>query len=184
MNNEKLARWAGFCERGRSYAGISLWVSPDEIEHFDRVAKKQEGQEYARMPERDTHYKLPNFPESLDLCDKWLMPKVDYCCLVKPEPESSGGQWGCEVNAILKIDVLTHYGTSRLACATCDEGRLACLSLDHIDNSGASHRRSLGKEGMAFYRWIKEQGYPQGYQTLCMNCQWVKQDEVYKSKNE
>jgi hypothetical protein len=46
-----------------------------------------------------------------------------------------------------------------------------------MNGSGADERKNLPKykrTGVAFYRHLKKIGYPNGYQTLCMNCQWVK----------
>jgi hypothetical protein len=61
-------------------------------------------------------------------------------------------------------------------CACCGETRISMLTLDHINNNGAEHRRQMGKTraakgGIGFYRWLKENKYPQGYlQVLCANC--------------
>lgn len=77
----------------------------------------------------------------------------------------------------IKTEILTHYGNGQLACVICKESRLACLSIDHIDGDGISHRQGLdkyGRYGYRFYIWLKRQRYPKGYQTLCMNCQFVK----------
>ena len=78
---------------------------------------------------------------------------------------------------ILKREVLIHYGGDKLACVICGEGRLACLSIDHIDGGGTKHRNQLRAWGELFNRWLKAQNYPDGYQTLCMNCQFVKRFE-------
>ena len=75
----------------------------------------------------------------------------------------------------LRAEVLSHYSTEGIiACIACGEERFPCLSIDHVKDNGAEHRRELGKGGRNFYRWLKEQNYPEGYQTLCMNCQFVK----------
>jgi len=74
-----------------------------------------------------------------------------------------------------KIDALTHYGNGKCACVQCGESRLACLSIDHINGNGAQARReNHAKVGSNFYKWLRHKGYPDGYQTLCMNCQYVK----------
>lgn len=76
----------------------------------------------------------------------------------------------------LKTEVLSHYSTGGiLACVICGEKRLSCLSIDHINNDGAEHRRRLGTGGKNFYKWLKEQNFPEGYQTLCMNDQFIKE---------
>ncbi len=84
---------------------------------------------------------------------------------------------------ILREEVLTHYGGGECACIRCGEARLACLSIDHINgrNDGGNDKtlKMEGKKVMCaidFYRKLKREGYPNGYQTLCMNCQWVKRD--------
>lgn len=75
----------------------------------------------------------------------------------------------------LKIEVLTHYGGERLACVMCGESRLPCLSIDHMNGGGCAERDRLGiHDYAAFYYWLKKQGYPDGYQTLCMNCQFIR----------
>jgi len=71
--------------------------------------------------------------------------------------------------------VLTHYGNGKCACSRCGESRLACLSIDHIEGGGKEDRGELG--GSYFYGWLIKKGYPEGYQTLCMNCNWVKRCE-------
>lgn len=78
---------------------------------------------------------------------------------------------------LIKIEVLTHYGGGKLACVVCGESRLACLSLDHIANNGAEDRRTrVGKQrgGFYFLKSIRDDNYPDGYQTLCMNCHFIK----------
>ena len=83
-----------------------------------------------------------------------------------------------KVTAAIKAKVLTHYGNGKLACVRCGESRMACLSIDHVNGSGFKHRRKLGiGSGKPFYLWLKKNDYPIGYQTLCMNCQFVKRVE-------
>ena len=78
-----------------------------------------------------------------------------------------------------KIAVLTHYGNGNLACVKCGEDRIACLSIDHINGRGSAHRKTLQGSGKGYYMytWLQREGHPGGYQTLCMNCQWVKRFE-------
>jgi hypothetical protein len=47
------------------------------------------------------------------------------------------------------------------------------LSLDHVENNGAAHRRSM-KAG-SIYSWIVRHLYPDGFQTLCFNHQMKKE---------
>lgn len=72
--------------------------------------------------------------------------------------------------AILRADVLRAYGEQ---CACCGESQKLFLAIDHIDNSGSEHRKTVGS-GDAFYRWLRANGFPPGFQTLCCNCNWGK----------
>ena len=75
------------------------------------------------------------------------------------------------------LTALTHYGPGEtLGC--CWEGCTVIdpdmLSIDHIDDSGAKHILPGTKKrlsGSRMYSWLKTQGYPEGFQTLCMNHQ-------------
>jgi hypothetical protein len=62
------------------------------------------------------------------------------------------------------------------------------LSIDHINGNGAEHRRELKRTtggstgGHDFYRWLKNNNFPDGYQVLCMNCQFIKKIENKEHK--
>jgi hypothetical protein len=70
----------------------------------------------------------------------------------------------------LREGILEAYGNK---CACCGEKQQEFLAIDHINNDGAEHRRSIGGGGM-MYRWLKKHGYPEGFQILCQNCNWGK----------
>ena len=82
----------------------------------------------------------------------------------------------------LKKEVLTYYGNGYCKCITCGETRLSCLSLDHINGGGTQHRLHTGCTGYGMYMWLKKQNFPSGYQTLCMNCQFIKRFENNENK--
>lgn len=68
----------------------------------------------------------------------------------------------------LREEVLSRYG---MKCACCGEAREEFLSIDHPSGDGAAHRRSIGlTSGDPFYRWLRANGFPPGFRTLCMNC--------------
>lgn len=70
----------------------------------------------------------------------------------------------------LRDEVFSVYGNS---CAVCGESHPAFLAIDHIDNNGADHRRETGN-GHRFYQWLRNNGFPDGYQVLCHNHNWLK----------
>lgn len=71
-------------------------------------------------------------------------------------------------NLKLKQRVLDAYGG---VCACCGDDFIGRLTIDHKDDNGASHRRSLGsKGGSSFYHYLVVNGFPPGYQVLCASC--------------
>ena len=75
----------------------------------------------------------------------------------------------------LKVDVLAYYGRGhQLGCVLCGEDRLECLSIDHIKGGGNQQRKKGLRSSAGFYAWLRNNNFPDGYQTLCMNCQFVK----------
>jgi hypothetical protein len=52
----------------------------------------------------------------------------------------------------------------------CGETRETALTIDHIDQNGAQHRKEIGHGGTKFYRWLRRNGYPSGFRVLCWNC--------------
>jgi hypothetical protein len=71
-----------------------------------------------------------------------------------------------------KIDACNAYGGP--ICACCGEHRIEFLTLDHINNDGAEHRRQLFGTakigGPRLYRALQKLGYPPGLRVLCFNC--------------
>ena len=72
----------------------------------------------------------------------------------------------------VRREIFAHYGER---CACCGEATKVFLTIDHIDGGGNAHRKSLKKTaGTSFYFWLRKQGFPEGIQTLCHNCNWAK----------
>jgi hypothetical protein len=83
----------------------------------------------------------------------------------------------------LRTTVLTHYGNGKCACVKCGFDNIKALSIDHINGMGTIYRRNTGISSKNFYRQLRNNGFPLGYQTLCMNCQYIKREvnnELYK----
>lgn len=69
--------------------------------------------------------------------------------------------------AKLKVEILDAYGNE---CILCGETQREFLSLDHINGGGTVERYELGRKGTNFYAYLKRQGWPDGYCTLCHSC--------------
>jgi hypothetical protein len=69
----------------------------------------------------------------------------------------------------LKSAVFAAYGGARCAC--CGEDTFEFLSIDHINGGGTRHLKEISG---GLYYWLREHGYPQGFQVLCFNCNFGK----------
>lgn len=77
---------------------------------------------------------------------------------------------------ILIKEVFFHYSQNgKISCACCGEDNLEFLTIDHINGNGNIHRKKIKSEKMSnIYVWLKRHKYPEGFQILCMNCNFVK----------
>lgn len=73
--------------------------------------------------------------------------------------------------AAYKDRVFSHYGK---VCACCAESIFEFLTIDHVNNDGAAHRKTTKRAGSGLYHWLLSRGFPVGFQTLCRNCNWGK----------
>lgn len=80
-----------------------------------------------------------------------------------------------------KIEALHYYSNGSMACAHCGYDKdLDALCLDHINDDGADHRRSMNNDrmrrgGTTIYERLHAKGWIEGLQVLCFNCNTIKQ---------
>lgn len=75
----------------------------------------------------------------------------------------------------LKNEILMAYGG---VCFCCGESNVKFLTIDHINNDGAAHRKAVtgnSRGTRGFQYWLKRNGFPEGFQVLCFNCNCGKQ---------
>jgi hypothetical protein len=83
----------------------------------------------------------------------------------------------------LKLEVLNHYSNGTMHCVNPDcevpggAKNLDSLCIDHVNGGGKKHTEQLRKEGVAYYRWLKNNNFPSGFQVLCLNCNNRKKKE-------
>lgn len=115
-------------------------------------------------------------------CGRLPLATTTYCCVCRNSIiESAKKRRYLDKNA-----AFNHYGNS---CAYCKESIQDFLTIDHMDDSGHIHRRAQNGKNSGFdvYKWLRLHHYPDGYQTLCYNCNCAKaiygKDEVLKAIN-
>lgn len=131
---------------GRQYKSHTCLVC-----HRPKAAAK----EMRRRAEKPDHYRA--------LQRKWRSENLDRARAAKQGSHQR-----------LKALVFEAYGG--FICACCGETEPSMLNIDHVNNDGAEHRKSLGlnpggkgAKG-SFYHWLRDNGFPSGYQVLCYNC--------------
>lgn len=74
------------------------------------------------------------------------------------------------LNRAKKQAIIDAYGGK---CQCCGESTFEFLTIDHTENDGKSHRAVIGKGQL--YTWLIRMGFPkEGFQLLCMNCNFAK----------
>ena len=68
----------------------------------------------------------------------------------------------------VRLETLRRYGGNPPSCACCGETEMDFLAVDHINGGGNEHRKSIGSG--CLYWWIRRNGFPDGFQILCHNC--------------
>lgn len=93
-----------------------------------------------------------------------------------------------QYNQRIKQEVLSHYSLLNLGypvCGCCQEDDPSKLEIDHMRGGGSAHRKSVKRRGgTPFYHWLKSNGYPPNYQTLCRDCNNKKRRWDREYKNE
>jgi len=89
----------------------------------------------------------------------------------------------------IKLEGLMHYSGGDVRCAICGEVDMDVLCLDHINNDGAAQRKRTGISGrgsigISTYAGLKREGWPDGLQVLCANCNMKKQMILHRRNRE
>jgi len=71
----------------------------------------------------------------------------------------------------LRKKVFEVYGGA--VCTCCGETIFEFLTIDHLEGTGAEHRRE-DRGARDLCAWIVSRGFPPGFQVLCMNCNAAK----------
>lgn len=72
----------------------------------------------------------------------------------------------------IKLNVFKHYSPD-LKCNCCGDNHWEFLTIDHIDGR-KPHNHDYGFVGSRLYTWLIKNNFPEGFQVLCMNCNFAK----------
>lgn len=125
--------------------------------HHYEINKRKSAKQAAKYKAAGCRYcPQPNLP-GLKVCERHRCQNREKC-------QKYSGK--------LRQEVLEHYGK---LCVCCKESQIEFLTIDHINDDGAEHRRTekVGTGGN-FYSWLKRNKFPDGFQVLCWNCNAAK----------
>ncbi len=71
-------------------------------------------------------------------------------------------------------ETISHYGGTPPRCACCGEKEVKFLTIDHINGGGNKDRKEKNNVAGGLCGWLVKNGFPSGFQVLCMNCNWGK----------
>jgi len=80
---------------------------------------------------------------------------------------------GRTADEIVKMQSLFFYSDGDMICKKCGYDNVDSLCIEHIENNGFEERKKTGS-GPNFFRWLRRNNFPEGYQILCRNCNWLK----------
>jgi len=83
-----------------------------------------------------------------------------------------------------KYEVLYWYSDGLMKCGICGEDHIEFLCLDHIEDGGADHRREIGAGGGRIHQYLLRNLFPEGYQVLCNNCNYLKEYNRVQNKDK
>ena len=137
--------------------------------------------EYSKRPEvieRKRQY-VKEYSQRPEVKERHRQFLKEY--IQRPEVKEHRSKISKENRNKIKYDVLNHYSkklsSSDIPCCNCcgEHDFLIFLTIDHITNrKNATHKKGL--VGQTMYRYLQRNGYPTGYQVLCVNCNSAKSD--------
>lgn len=125
---------------------------------------RERNKDKARAYRERNKEKLRAYRKKYQASEKWRKHKPAYDRAYRIKHKDRIRVKQREYNRRERLVAIAHYGN---VCACCGEDRIEFLSIDHIHGGGQKHRKSLT---VSIYRWLKREGYPEGFRILCHNC--------------
>jgi len=83
----------------------------------------------------------------------------------KWKKEHGGVSYATYRAQLIRLEALAHYGGK---CTCCGEDHPEFLAFDHVNGGGGKHKAKYKIRHLE--RWLKRNGYPDGFRILCHNC--------------
>lgn len=161
-----------------------VWIKPAEAHYRKTCSRACQGKGRSLGLIRSTSRSIASIERKCAGCTKVLpigdFNKRSWRC--KECQAAQNAEWReknkerekvkhAEKHKRVRKELLGHYSNGSFCCVCCGESEDKFLTLDHVNNDGASHRRELKSAGsIALHRWITQHHYPPILQVLCFNC--------------
>lgn len=110
-----------------------------------------------------------------------LNNKERHALLSRQSRQRLGSEHRKAKRAARRRTVLEHYGVGGVAkCVKCGESQYEFLAIDHVNGGGLAHRKQIGAN---IYEWIFKAELPDGFRTLCHNCNAIAKHEKFLPTN-
>lgn len=79
----------------------------------------------------------------------------------------------------LRLKVIAYYSNNTNKCKICGFSDIRALVIDHVNDDGYLFKRANSNKrenNTNTFRRIVREGYPKGFQVLCFNCNYIKED--------
>lgn len=105
--------------------------------------------------------------------------KIRYLCIpcsktYREEYKERIRESGRKYRQKLKLEIFSVYSKGEPKCNECGYNDIRALCVDHIAGRGSEHYKKIGGVGK-LYSWIRKNNFPEGFQILCMNCNFIKE---------
>ena len=134
----------------QKYCSVSCRVKRSNRANY----KKNRKELISRMQE----WRLKNPEKAKKLNDRWRRIRPKYQVIYQQD---------------IRVKALKHYGKGNIKCNCCGEKLMEVLNIDHINEGGKIHRKS-DKSSRNITAWVTKNGFPDGFQILCVNCNFAK----------
>ena len=95
---------------------------------------------------------------------------------VKKTKKSANGDYDLKYEVMMYYTLRWNPDADKPQC-NCKGHTETCMEFLVIDHKKKRTKKEKGLTGKSFYKYLKENNYPEGFQVLCFGCNFVK--EVY-----
>ena len=99
--------------------------------------------------------------------------------ITKRKSKPANGDYDLKYEAMMYYTLRYNPSATKPQC-NCPGHVETCIELLAIDHKKKRTKKEKGLTGKSFYKYLKENNYPEGYQVLCFSCNFVK--ELYNGK--